>query len=225
MLRHFFQPVITVSLLVCASLFSAPAFAQGPPGAIVGGEFSAFASESNTDLSFSLMAGYRFNRVFGMGVEVTAVPSLSAGFSPFSQLRRFPFEPADGQAILFTANVRLEIPTTSSRLVPFVIAGGGVANTKESFDAIILASALTLDGFTQSTSLAVPPIPLPTVLPPLSIPPYMSSSTDLALTLGGGISVMATDRLSFDVDLRYLRIVATRDRNVGRFGAGASYRF
>jgi hypothetical protein len=30
---------------------------------------------------------------------------------------------------------------------------------------------------------------------------------------------------SVDVDLRYLRLIANRDLNVGRFGIGFSYRF
>jgi opacity protein-like surface antigen len=47
----------------------------------------------------------------------------------------------------------------------------------------------------------------------------------MALTLGGGVSLLAGEHLSIDVDLRYLRILDTRNRNIGRFGAGASYRF
>ena len=60
------------------------------------------------------------------------------------------------------------------------------------------------------------------IIPPQ---PVERSSTDLALTLGGGVSVLVVDHVSVDVDLRYLRLIGPRDLNVGRFGIGASYRF
>ena len=51
------------------------------------------------------------------------------------------------------------------------------------------------------------------------------SSTDLALTIGGGVRVVVAERLSLDIDGRYLRLVESRDVDVGRFGVGFSYRF
>ena len=63
------------------------------------------------------------------------------------------------------------------------------------------------------------------IFPPPSCCTYLVSTTGLALTLGGGVSVLAGEHLSIDVDLRYLRIVDIPEFNVGRFGAGASYLF
>jgi opacity protein-like surface antigen len=63
---------------------------------------------------------------------------------------------------------------------------------------------------------------IPVVIPPRTI---MQSSTDLALTLGGGVSLLVTAHLSIDVDLRYARLIAHRDLDVGRLGVGLSYRF
>ena len=221
--------VILLSWMCCAAT---TASAQPTQGAIVSGDISAFAVDSNTDLSFSVMAGYRFNRVFGLGVEVTAVPSLSPTFSSYWPVRALPFRApqfADGQAIVFTANVRLEIPTISTRVIPFLVAGGGVANIKESLDVIILPAAIfsevVINAPGSVSSVPVGSPTLPTIFPPPYVDPYVLSSTDLALTIGGGASIMATEHLSVDVDLRYLRVVAATDRNVGRFGAGASYRF
>ena len=113
--------------------------------------------------------------------------------------------PTDGRATIFTTNVRLEIPTMTARVIPYVVGGGGVANVKESF-------TITL------------PVPsgIPVVIPAR---PVTQSSTDMVLTLGGGVSMLVSAHLSIDVDLRYLRLVANRDRNVGRFGVGFSYRF
>ena len=67
---------------------------------------------------------------------------------------------------------------------------------------------------------------LPSVLPDRSFSQtYESTTTSLALTLGGGLSILATERFSIDADLRYLGLFGTRDGHVGRFGAAASYRF
>ena len=83
--------------------------------------------------------------------------------------------------------------------------GGGVANIKETF---ALQTAV--------------PAGLPVVMAPQA---ETQSSTALALTAGGGVSVLIAPRLSIDLDLRYLRLIADRDRDVGRFGVGVSYRF
>jgi hypothetical protein len=37
------------------------------------------------------------------------------------------FDDSGSSATVFTTNVRLEVPTTSKRIIPFVTAGGGVA--------------------------------------------------------------------------------------------------
>jgi hypothetical protein len=37
--------------------------------------------------------------------------------------------------------------------------------------------------------------------------------------------MLVAAHVSIDVDLRYLRLIANRDLNVGRFGVGLSYRF
>jgi hypothetical protein len=52
-----------------------------------------------------------------------------------------------------------------------------------------------------------------------------SSSIGLALTLGGGVSIKAASHLWIDADLRLIRVLGDNDQNIGRFGAGARYRF
>jgi opacity protein-like surface antigen len=47
----------------------------------------------------------------------------------------------------------------------------------------------------------------------------------MALTLGGGASILVTDHLAVDADLRVLKLLAETGRTVGRFQVGASYRF
>jgi opacity protein-like surface antigen len=115
--------------------------------------------------------------------------------------------------------VRLEIPTTTRRVVPYAVAGGGVASLKESFVVTyrILRPALTIP------ELVIPDVIGP-ILPPMP-QPVSYASIAMALTLGGGISVLATDRFSIDADLRYLGLSGDSDRHLGRFGVGVSYRF
>jgi hypothetical protein len=66
-------------------------------------------------------------------------------------------------------------------------------------------------------------IPTPNVLPG----PQVISNTTLAmaLTLGGGVSLMLTDHLAVEPDLRVLKLLADDSRTVGRFQVGLSYRF
>ena len=197
---------------------------------MVSGIVGAMVMDSTTDVSYSVAAGYRFNRAFGLGVELTAAPSLGRDLSrPFI----YPAIPiqccgqSDAQVTIFTTNVRLEIPTTARRIVPYVVAGGGVANLKETADFYILTvDPLTpiLAGNSSSTSFT-PETVLPTIFPPRFYPSYVISSTELALTLGAGVGVMATERLSIDLDLRHIRLLSQVDQNIGRFGVGVSYRF
>ena len=223
------RPVLpTFVIVVLASASSAtPALAQTSEGAIVSGIASAFVTDSNTAVSISVGTGYRFNRVFGLGIEFTAAPSVDSDRGlPFAvQSRALPvdFLERESQITVFTTNVRLEVPTTSSRFIPYAVAGGGVANVKEDVDGVIALST-QLTSVTSGRPGIVPGIDLPSIYPPIPYS-YRLSTTSMALTLGGGVSLLAGEHLSIDVDLRYLRILDTRNRNIGRFGAGASYRF
>jgi opacity protein-like surface antigen len=130
--------------------------------------------DSNSDVSMTASAGYRFNRTFGLGVELTLIPSL-----PHNLPSYYPFVRIDnpgGSITVFTTNVRLEIPTT--------------------------------------------PAPIPDIRAPFTV-----SRTDLALTVGGGVSIVAIGNMTIDVDLRYLHLLGDEDQSIGRFGAGVSYRF
>jgi hypothetical protein len=52
-----------------------------------------------------------------------------------------------------------------------------------------------------------------------------ASSTDMALTLGGGAGVRVAKSLWLDVDLRLFRLLGDDDQNLGRFGVGVRYAF
>jgi opacity protein-like surface antigen len=200
-------------------VFSVAVNARAQSGAIVGGTAGVAVVDSKSDLSLTLAAGYRFNRAFGLGVELTVMPSLPSSLPDY-----YPFVRIDnpgGSVTAFTTNVRLEIPTTPARIVPYVVMGGGLANVKRNADVIIAGfppgDVRILSMVPGLTSLIFPP---PDIRSPFTV-----STTDLALTVGGGVSVLAVGGMSIDVDLRYLRLIGQEDRNIGRFGAGLSYRF
>ncbi len=202
-----------VVVWLCAS----SGYAQSSAGAIVGGTVGAAVVDSNTDISITAAAGYRFNRAFGLGVELTLMPSLPGslpGYYPFVRI-----DNADGSITAFTTNVRLEIPTTPTRIVPYVVIGGGVASVKQSAD-VVIAGIPPLDVRILPSELVSLIYPPPDIRAPFTV-----TTTNLALTVGGGVSILATHGMSIDVDLRYLSLMGDEDQNIGRFGAGLSYRF
>ena len=119
-----------------------------------------------------------------------------------------------GRAVIWSNNVRVAIPTTATRIEPFFVAGGGVASVRHTADL----------------SLTIPPI-IVIGLPPAAggsrtiTQPLKTSSTGLALTLGGGVGIRAAAHLWIDADLRLVRILGDEDQNIGRFGAGVRYTF
>src|ERR1700704_349046 len=132
-------------------------------GATVGGVIAATSMESRTAISVAGATGYRVNRVFGFGVEVMSVPALKPDVTALgpstliapsggalvvtsTSVSTSTVSGTDGRAIIFTTNVRIEIPTATARVIPYVIGGGGVASVKERFTI-------------------TPPVPLPSGIP------------------------------------------------------------
>jgi opacity protein-like surface antigen len=234
---------LVLALLITLAGLASDADAQSAEGLIAGGGAAATAINSGTDVALFGGVGYRFNRVVGFGIEVTFVPSLEpelpdlgeilrpAGVGRFPPVPVIDFDGDGGHALVFTTNVRLEIPTTARRFIPYVVGGGGVASVRERIrTSIAFQSIGWLDVSTFTASGASQPLEIarlvPSVVPDRSFSQtYESTITSLALTLGGGLSILATEHFSIDADLRYLGLFGTRDRHVGRFGASASYRF
>jgi len=224
-MRHAVAIVLILGL-------SASAAAQDRTSAFVGGSVSAANTAKRTEIAFAGLFGYRFSRVVSFVIEATVVPDVHSSFptnSPFIQTANsstgntvssssivlFPgpfFSNPGGRIVLFTNTARIDIPTTSSRLTPFFSAGGGIANVRRTADLSY-------------------PFPLPLAIPglPIDVRPISqrvtSSSTDLALTLGGGVGVRVASSLWVDADLRVFRLFGDEDRNLGRFGVGVRYAF
>jgi len=207
-------------VVLASAMVATPISAAAGQGATIDGVVAATAIESRTEVAIAGGMGYRVNRFLGFGVEVTSVPVLkpdAARLRPSTIVDSFgsaavlnsaaPSISGDnGRATVFTTNVRLELAPIGTRLLPYVVGGGGIANIKDNFTATV----------------PVPVAGIPVVIQPQAI---TQSSTSVALTTGGGASILMTPHVSVDVDLRYLRLIGTRDLNVGRFGIGLSYRF
>jgi hypothetical protein len=226
-------PAAMAFVLLCL-----PGIASGQEGrgASVAGGVSATNMESRTSLSFSGAFAYHFSRVVGLELETTVVPTLrsefpgvtiqnpvagvssSSGIAGELQYVIYPppsFQNQRGRAVIFSNNVRISIPTTSTRLDPFFVAGGGIASERHTADYIYAIPRL------PQPLVGVSPIPsFTTTSQRLS-----SSSLGLALTLGGGLSVRVAPQLAVEADLRLFRILDDQDRDVGRFGVAVRYRF
>lgn len=132
----------------------------------------------------------------------------------------FPIRDEPGRALLFTTNARIHLPLTTTRFAPYMTAGGGVGQLQRK--QIIDYGPLFLPTF---VNLPVTGLPVGPRVDPLYRQEYAFTETVMVLTLGGGVAVKLTDRFSVDADLRYFRTLGNQDANIGRFGAGVSYRF
>src|SRR5262245_31262015 len=171
-------------------------------GAIVNGAAGVVVADGESDLEVSAGIGYRFNRVLGFGIEFTHVPNLETNsrFSP-AILRLCCWSDdlrADGHATVFTTNVRVEVPTTLKRVLPFVVGGGGIASVTEKFPLIYYAVPVVNPVTGGALSVPTPILPGPEQ--------FVSNTTiAMALTLGGGASFLLTNRVAVDGDLRVLK--------------------
>jgi opacity protein-like surface antigen len=231
----------SVAFVIVLSCLPGAALGQDDRGASVAAGVSATNMESRTALSFSGAFAYRFSRVVGLELETTVVPTLKSAFpgvtiqdgvgggaiggggyalpAELQALLIYPapfFQNQRGRAVIFSNNVRISIPTTSTRLEPFFVAGGGIASVRHTADYVYsFPRLLTPLGGTISP---IPPFTTTTQR-------VSSSSVGLALTLGGGLSVRVASQMAVEADLRLFRILGDEDRNVGRFGVGVRYQF
>lgn len=198
--------------------------AQTDHGALVSGLVSASVTENDTAPTVSGFVGYRFNRALGLGVELSSMwvepfneSSLSGGeLTTNPVLLRPNLSNVDGRITLFTTNVRLEIPTVFARVIPYATGGGGMANYDRSFDVLYPPLPAIIDPLTGR------PI---TVATPQGMQRINESQLYMALTLGGGVSLLWTRHMTVDVDARCVALLGSNGGTIGRFGGGVSYRF
>jgi opacity protein-like surface antigen len=185
---------------------------------------------------------YMFTNAVGLGVEVTWVPTLTpelpmvpdlfpatgssgaAIFPPIPILPTLSYSDTGGRAVIMSTNLRLAVPTRSSRFTPYVMAGGGVATIKEEWTATLSLPDVVIQSFGDLAAFGSTTFPFYSMFNPISVP-VSRTFTSLALTAGGGVSINLNRQWSADVDLRYLALLGSRDLHVGRYGGGVSYKF
>jgi hypothetical protein len=224
---------MTRALIAVAFLFAAAvASAQDTRGASVSVTASAANMQSHTDASFAAAFGYRFTDVVGLELEATVVPTLKTPY-PGATIQNTiaeslrgeagvlgglflgpTFTNPGGRAVILSNNVRVHIPTTSVRLTPYFVSGGGVGHIRRTADFNIPAAT-----FTVVNGLPAP-VRFTTTTQRMS-----ASALELALTIGGGLGVRVAPRLWVDADLRMFRLMGDEDQNLGRFGVAARYGF
>ena len=224
------RPTLKIAVALAAGVLAGVATATAQDsGAVVAASAAVTNLDSRSELAITGSGGYRFNRSLGVEIEITAVPRLRAAYptgpiaiqSPIlasgAAIAIFPpptYTNQNGRAVFFTNNVRVEIPTGITHLTPYFVAGGGVATVRHTAD------------FTYPIGILLP-TPIVGGIPGIrtATTPVSASSTELALTIGGGVNISITSHVSIDGDLRYFRLLGTEDANAGRFGVGARYRF
>jgi hypothetical protein len=213
-------------------LVAAPLSAQTNSGGIASAAVSAMSIENGTRASVAGTIGYRFNPIVALGVELTLVPSLTPDIpqvpSPLTGLASFDgiafpspvitIGSDGGHASIFTANLRLTIPTRSRRISPYLIGGAGVGTVTDKLQYTIVYPPIRLTAPIGSTVIF--PVPLPPLTESIT-----NTTTDFAAIFGGGVSFLTNDHWSLDVDARYIGIFGWRDLRIGRYGGGITYRF
>jgi len=199
---------------------SGSARAQSGRGGFASVEGSAAAIEEGTRASFTAGIGYRVTPAVGISMELTFVPTIQPELPSIVPLTTssvagvpvpvptLSFAANGGRATIFTTDLRLDVPTGSSRNVPFLVGGAGVGSVTDRWRETI--------GY---------PIAIPTVVIPTSTESFSRTTNGFAVTLGGGVSVRLGRHFSLDGDLRYIGVLGDRDLRIGRFGGGMTYQF
>lgn len=127
----------------------------------------------------------------------------------------------DGSTLLMTAGFRYEFPVEGTRFRPYISAGMGLSRTEQEFNIALATAMPTVQtqvggraGNVVSSSVTA-----------TSFPRFEQefTHTGVMASAGVGASLRVYKGLSLDLNARYFRL--DRDRNLGSFGGGVSYRF
>ena len=149
-----------------------------------------------------------------LGTELSIVGGLSSAIFPAPRIN---VEAEEGRATIFTGNLRLTIPTRSPRISPYLVGGAGVGNVRDELRYTI--------GYPHSAHCSRRELPARSSSFHRSSESIRRTTTDFAMTFGGGVSVLVSDRWSIDADVRYLGVTGERDIQTGRYGGGITFRF
>jgi opacity protein-like surface antigen len=217
--RPTMRAIRLAALALAMAVKAAPLEAQTTGGfASIGA--AATSVEDATRAALTAGMGYRFTSTVGVGMDLTFVPRIKPELPAIVPLDAaavagipvpvptLAFTAERGRATLFTVNLRLEPPTHSTRVAPYMIGGGGYGSVTERWRETIAY-----------------PIAVTNVVIPTFIESFSRTTSGFAVALGGGVSIAAGSHLSVDGDARYIGLLGDRELHIGRFGAGLTYRF
>jgi hypothetical protein len=241
-----------VWIVTVFSLIAVPAFAQSSDDRVrlsFGAGMTAGSIDGEASLSGS--AGYRFAKNVSFEVEVTAADESANRFSfpafglgnvadfgrsdgarntirdvgiqnvirslPATGTFPVPIEGFDdGSTFMTTAGFRYEIPFEGTRFRPYVSAGFGLARTEQTINLAVASTASSVNVGRGGANVTTATNTLPGFDGSLSHTGVMGSA-------GLGASVRVFKGLSADLNARFFLL--DRDRQLGSFGGGLSYRF
>jgi len=190
--------------LVLSLVPLSPAAAQIPPtgGRVFGLVGGAFGDGETTVLT-SAGAGIRVTPHLGLDLELLYADDLGLPLGLDFVIQTFgtEFAPVErvesSRLVSFLSRMTVEFPVAGGRVRPFFFGGGGVGNLRQTL---------------AFRNLPLPPprgnVVSPTIFPG---PEIEISSTDLALTVGGGLDVTVWKGLAVGGEARYLRLLHQRE--------------
>lgn len=196
------------AILAALACIPSPAGAQPPDrGLSLGGGVSGSIVDGGAAPAISLTVGYGFTPHLAMEVDASYMPKLDVGDFPNCPPPRVCVRGGTyslhRQTGSISANVIARLPVGTSRIRPYLAAGGGVAQVRRQ----------VLDN----------QVPIRSTF----------NSTGPMLTAGGGVEFLSGPRLAVGLDARYQRIFEddTRqlftepDLDLVRIGCSVRYRF
>jgi opacity protein-like surface antigen len=195
------------------SAAAGPARAQEIPdtGGRVFGLVGGVFGDGDTTVLTSAGAGLRITRHLGLDLEVLYAPDLGlpnaldfviqtvgAEFAPVERVER-------SRMVSFLTKMTVEFPVANGRVWPYLTGGGGVGSLRQ--------------------SVAFRNVPLPLRLNIFPGPEIVTSATDLALTVGGGVDVRLWRGFAVGTDIRYLRLLDDTGFDFAFVTSRVSYRF
>lgn len=209
-----------VCVLVGCWLVPVVATAQERERTRISGSVFATSGDVGTTVGVGASAGFRFDRHFGIELEGTYLDETGGDDEEIPRILDLPapliFPPirirVSRQAVLFTSNVVAEFPTRGRRLMPYVLAGGGVASVERRFEVRQdLPPFIPLGG------------PVTDLFPRVSVTTFREGA--VVLNAGAGLDVRIWEALWVAGDFRYLHLFTNEELDIARFGARISYRF
>lgn len=196
---------VVASVLAGVLVTSPPVIAQQIPdtgGRVFGLVGGAFGDGDSAVLT-SGGAGIRISRHLGLDLELLHAGDLGLSLDPgfIIQALGAEFAPVErietSRLVSFLTRMTVEFPVADGRLWPFLTGGGGVGNLHQTL---------------EFRNLPLPPSRIgglrPTIFPG---PNIELSSTDLALTFGGGLDVRLWKGLAVGTEARYFRLLHQRE--------------